>query len=192
MVVCSVAAAQRGGSEGGEGFGICQCIVRPCSHVRRSYLGYHLSIGTIYKFARRHVAVRLSQGNVARRSLAPWMLVLLSNPGAPWQPAATTSGVSIRTVALICLRYPVSSRRAPRVCLASALRAYVRVAPARSARTIISVPMLIATKSSFLQLGNQGGMFDERHAGLRGPLGLKGWALGRLRLKRLKTGLGRF
>ena len=28
--------------------------------------------------------------------------------------------------------------------------------------------------------------------GLRVPLGLKGWALGRLRLKRLKTGLGRF
>ena len=27
---------------------------------------------------------------------------------------------------------------------------------------------------------------------LRGPLGLKGWALGRLRLKRLKTGLGPF
>jgi len=27
---------------------------------------------------------------------------------------------------------------------------------------------------------------------LRGPLGLKGWALGRLRLKRLKTGPGRF
>ena len=27
---------------------------------------------------------------------------------------------------------------------------------------------------------------------LRVPLGLKGWALGRLRLKRLKTGLGRF
>ena len=29
-------------------------------------------------------------------------------------------------------------------------------------------------------------------ASLRVPLGLKGWALGRLRLKRLKTGLGRF
>ena len=29
-------------------------------------------------------------------------------------------------------------------------------------------------------------------AELRVPLGLKGWALGRLRLKRLKTGLGRF
>ena len=85
--------------------------------------------------------------------LAPWMLVLLSNPGALWQPAATTCGVSIRTLALICLLRAVSSRRAPRVCLASALRAYVRVAPARSARTIISVPMLIATKSSFLQLG---------------------------------------
>ena len=28
--------------------------------------------------------------------------------------------------------------------------------------------------------------------GLRVPLGLKGWALGRLRLKRLKTCLGRF
>ena len=28
--------------------------------------------------------------------------------------------------------------------------------------------------------------------GLRGPLGLKGWALGRLRLKRLKTCHGRF
>ena len=28
--------------------------------------------------------------------------------------------------------------------------------------------------------------------GLRVPLGLKGWALGRLRLKRLKTGLGPF
>ncbi|EOD08702.1 hypothetical protein EMIHUDRAFT_258180 [Emiliania huxleyi CCMP1516] len=41
--------------------------------------------------------------NVARRSLAPWMLVLLSNPGALWQPAATTCGVSIRTLALICL-----------------------------------------------------------------------------------------
>ena len=27
---------------------------------------------------------------------------------------------------------------------------------------------------------------------LRGPLGLKGWALGRLRLKRLKTCLGKF
>ena len=27
---------------------------------------------------------------------------------------------------------------------------------------------------------------------LRGPLGLKGWALGRLRLKWLKTGPGRF
>ena len=110
-----------------------------------------------YKFARRHVAVRLSQGNVARRSLAPWMLVLLSNPGALWQPAAATCGVSIRTVVLICSCSAVSSRRAPRVCLASALRAYVRVAPARSARTIISVPMLIATKSSFLQLGHPRG-----------------------------------
>ena len=106
-----------------------------------------------YKFDRRHVAVRLSQGNVARRSLAPWMLVLLSNPGALWQPAATTCGVSIRTVVLICSCSAVSSRRAPRGCPASALRAYVQVAPARSARTIISVPMLIATKSSFLQLG---------------------------------------
>ena len=28
--------------------------------------------------------------------------------------------------------------------------------------------------------------------GLRVPLGLKGWALGRLRLKRLKTGHGQF
>ena len=28
--------------------------------------------------------------------------------------------------------------------------------------------------------------------GLRGPLGLKGWALGRLRLKRLKTCHGKF
>ena len=114
-----------------------------------------------YKFARRHVPVRLSQGNVARRSLAPWMLVLLSNPGALWQPAATTCGVSIRTVALICSCSAVSSRRSPRVCLASALRAYVRVAPARSARTIISVPMLIATKSSFLQLGNSRGLSFE-------------------------------
>ena len=30
------------------------------------------------------------------------------------------------------------------------------------------------------------------HVQLRAPLGLKGWALGRLRLKRLKTCLGRF
>ncbi|EOD39630.1 hypothetical protein EMIHUDRAFT_200183 [Emiliania huxleyi CCMP1516] len=44
--------------------------------------------------------------NVARRSLAPWMLVLLSNPGGLWQPAATTCGVSIRTVVLICLLAP--------------------------------------------------------------------------------------
>ena len=32
----------------------------------------------------------------------------------------------------------------------------------------------------------------QRTANLRGPLGLKGWALGRLRLKRLKTGPGPF
>ena len=75
-------------------------IVRPCSHVRRSYLGYRHHI---LQVTRRHVAVRLSQGNVARRSLAPWMLVLLSNPGALGPPAATTCGVSIRTVALLCL-----------------------------------------------------------------------------------------
>ena len=100
-----------------------------------------------YKFDRRHVPVlRLSQGNVARRSLAPWMLVLLSNPGALWQPAATTCGVSFHSNGCVCVDLlgacsAVSSRRAPRVCLASALRAYVRVAPARSARTIISVPL---------------------------------------------------
>ena len=110
-------------------------IVRPCSHESRPPELPRLS-APFYKFDRRHVAVRLSQGNVARRSLAPWMLVLLSNPGALWHPAATTCGVSIRTVVLICSCSAVSSRRAPRVCLASALRAYVRVAPARSARTI--------------------------------------------------------
>ena len=36
------------------------------------------------------------------------------------------------------------------------------------------------------------GSAGEGAGSLRGPLGLKGWALGRLRLKRLKTGLGRF
>ena len=104
-------------------------IVRPCSHVRRSYLGYrnHFTI-----LPADMSAVRLSQGSLARRSLAPWMLVLLSNPGALWQPAAATCGVSIRTVALICSCSAVSSRRAPRVCLASALRACVQLA--RSAR----------------------------------------------------------
>ena len=55
-----------------------------------------------------------------------------------------------RCVDLLAPRYLAGALRR---CLASALRAYVRVAPARSARTIISVPMLIATKSSFLQLG---------------------------------------
>ena len=109
-------------------------IVRPCSHVRRSYLGYRHHFTSL---TRRHVPVRLSQFNVARCSLAPWMLVLLSNPGALWQPAAATCGVSIRTVVLICSCSAVSSRRAPRGCgPASALRAYVQVAPARSARTI--------------------------------------------------------
>ena len=106
-------------------------IVRPCSHVRRSYLGYRHHFTSLTADM-----VRLSQGNVARRSLAPWMLVLLSNPGALWQPAAATCGVSIRTVVLICSCSAVSSRRAPRGCPASALRAYVQVAPARSARTI--------------------------------------------------------
>ena len=110
-------------------------IVRPCSHVRRSYLGYRQHFTSLTADI-GHVAVRLSQGNVARRSLAPWMLVLLSNPGALWQPAAATCGVSIRTVVLICSCSAVSSRRAPRGCPASALRAYVQVAPARSARTI--------------------------------------------------------
>ena len=109
-------------------------IVRPCSHVRRSYcLGYrHHFTSLIADIG--HVAVRLSQGNVARRSLAPWMLVLLSNLGALWHPAATTCGVSIRTVDLLAPRYLAGALRR---CLASALRAYVRVAPARSARTII-------------------------------------------------------
>ena len=156
-------------------------IVRPCSHVRRSYLGYRHHFTSL---TRRHVAVRLSQGNVARRSLAPWMLVLLSNPGGLWQPAATTCGVSIRTLVLICLDAcsAVSSRRAPRVCLASALLAYVRVAPARSARTImssltrtiISVPMLIATKARFCSLGWPMGLAPFislvfRHPGSREP-----------------------
>ena len=49
-----------------------------------------------------------------------------------WHPAATTCGVSIRTVVLICSCSAVSSRRAPRGCLASALRACVQLA--RSAR----------------------------------------------------------
>ena len=35
-------------------------------------------------------------------------------------------------------------------------------------------------------------IFREIYICPRGPLGLKGWALGRLRLKRLKTGPGRF
>ena len=38
-------------------------------------------------------------------------------------------------------------------------------------------------------LGTDSGRLERS---LRGPLGLKGWALGRLRLKRLKTGLGPF
>ena len=57
------------------------------------------------------------------------------------------------------VRSAVSSQRAPRVCLASALRACVqlarsarvRVAPARSLRAHDNqTPMLVATKSSFL------------------------------------------
>ena len=49
-----------------------------------------------------------------------------------------------------------------------------------------------ASRSAFLVAKSAKSAKYRVFCGLRGPLGLKGWALGRLRLKQLKTGPGPF
>ena len=117
------------------------------------------ALGAFYKFARRLSRGGPAQSRQCRSALAGSVDACAAEQ---FRRTLAPGGNDLRRqhsngcVDLLAPRYLAGALRR---CLASALRAYVRVAPARSARTIISVPMLIATKSSFLQLGVRCGAF---------------------------------